>query len=230
MPVLAGRQDVMLAANDVASVIIARSGGRPLTSWSLQKLLYYVQAWHVAITDEPLFPERFQAYTYGPVIPQVRHDRMDMATRRPSEQRIEGIKLDQLASDLIDLIIAVYGSMSGDELSNLTHLEKPWLEARGDLPSDAPSSEPISTQAMATFYRSERMLGGRTAADLAVGGIHLQSQSAADPVDVGALLASLDAALADPGEDPWGGANLPPVDDLDMEGIETAHRRANLDQ
>ena len=41
-------------ANDIASVIIARNGPW-LDAMSLQKLLYYVQAWHLAITDEPLF-------------------------------------------------------------------------------------------------------------------------------------------------------------------------------
>ena len=28
------------------------------------------------------------------------------------------------------------------------------------------------------------------------------------PIDVDAVLAALDPALADPGDDPWGGANL----------------------
>jgi uncharacterized phage-associated protein len=33
----------------------------------LQKLLYYVQAWHLAVTDEPLFPEQIKAWKDGPV-------------------------------------------------------------------------------------------------------------------------------------------------------------------
>lgn len=46
---------------------------------------------------------------------------------------------------MVDLVLATYGSISGDELSALTHIEQPWLDARGDLPPDAPCSEPIST-------------------------------------------------------------------------------------
>ncbi|MDB9308928.1 DUF4065 domain-containing protein [Aphanizomenon sp. CS-733/32] len=34
-----------------------------------QKLLYYAQSLHLAMYDEPLFPEEIQAWRYGPVCP-----------------------------------------------------------------------------------------------------------------------------------------------------------------
>ena len=35
----------------------------------LQKLVYYAQAWHLALRDVPLFEEDFEAWVHGPVIP-----------------------------------------------------------------------------------------------------------------------------------------------------------------
>lgn len=196
----------MIAANDVASVLIARHGSW-MDAWKLQKLLYYVQAWHMAIADRPAFDEPIKAYKDGPVVPDVRHKRMGQPTRRPSYQSLDDIRLDSFASDLIDLVLAHYGDLSGAELRALTHAESPWLDARGDLPEDASSSTPISLASMARFYRDNGQLGGRTAADLAAGGLHVAS-GRPDTVDVDALLDEVDDATWESGEDSWGGANL----------------------
>jgi len=195
---------LLTTADEIASIIIARRG--PWTdAWTLQKLLYYVQAWHLAVTDEPLFDDRIKAWKDGPVVPAVWHSRHDQASRRAIAQSPR-IELDDLSSNLIDVVLATYGQMSGDELRALTHVEEPWREARGDLPEDAPCREEIDRETMARFYRTSRMLGGRTASDLASVGIHLRTHRSSEPVDVDALLADLEED--DPGEDPWGGANL----------------------
>lgn len=198
-----------------------------MDAWTLQKLLYYVQAWHLAITDQPVFGERIKAWRDGPVVPQVRKARTDKATRRASAQDLEGIELDALTSDLIDLVIQSYGSMTGEELSALTHVEQPWKEARGDLPDDAECSEPISLESMAQFYRSHRKLGGRTAADLAAGGIDVDARGSSGSLDVDAILRSLGDQYSDPGDDPWGGANLADSRIYDPQGIERPPRRAS---
>jgi uncharacterized phage-associated protein len=196
--------EAVVTADQVASVILARSGAPWMNAMQLQKLLYYVQSWHLAVTDEPLFPEHFKAWAQGPVVPQVWHTRQDSATRRAVDQDTASVVLDELSSNLVDLVLASYGSMTGDELSALTHAENPWLEARGDTPEGARSSTPLDEDAMATFYREHRRLGGRSAADLAAGGVHIP-QAEAEPVDIDAILANLPDV--DP-VDEWGGANL----------------------
>lgn len=212
----------VLSADDVASVILTRSGPW-VDAMRLQKLLYYVQAWHLAVTDEPLFGEQIKAWRDGPVVPQVWHARKDQATRRATDQDIEDIELDDLASDLIDLVIASYGSMSGEELSALTHVEQPWRAARGELADDAECREPIRRESMAEYYRANRRLGGRTAADLAAGGIHLRGERTG-PVDIDAILASLPDE--EPTEDPWGGASLESGDQYEEDGIQ--HKAARV--
>lgn len=196
----------MLTADQVASVILSRSG-LWLTAMQLQKLLYYVQSWHLAVTDQPLFPEHFKAYADGPVIPQVWRSRKDQSTRRADQEDVSGIELDALSSDLIDLVIASYGSLSGDELSALTHAERPWVEARGDLHEGAHGDTPLREESMAIFYRAHRMLGGQTAADIASGGI-AEPHRHTEPIDVDALLAAIPETNP---SDPWGGANLASV-------------------
>lgn len=194
---------------------------------TLQKLLYYVQAWHLAVTDEPLFGERFKAWKDGPVVPDVWHSRRDQASRRAKDQVTENIALDAQTSDLIDLVLMTYGSMSGDELSALTHVEEPWRVARGDLPADAHCAAPISTKLMAEFYRAHRRLGGRTAADLAAAGVYLASPGPVEPVNVDEMLSSLGDEFSEPGEDVWGGANLHDAHQYQTEGIQKQRRRAH---
>ena len=197
----------MPTANQVASVILARNVKPWTDAMSLQKLLYYVQAWHLAVTDKPLFSGQFLAYGKGPVLSSVRHARDDRSTRKRNSQDLSGIELDELSSNLIDLVIASYGSMSAEELSALTHDELPWVEARGDLPEGAPGNTPLSNDSMARFYRSHRLLGGRTAADLAAGGVYVPDPAASGPIDVDALLESLDE-VPTTDDSPWGRANL----------------------
>lgn len=218
----------MRRADDIASVVLARSG--PWTdAMQLQKLLYYVQAWHLAVTDEPLFAEGIEAWKDGPVVREVWRARKEQSTRRSVNQDIDAIRLDPFASDLIDLVIARYGSMSGDELSALTHLEQPWREARGGLPDGVPCHELISTASMAKFYRAHRQLGNRTAADLAAGGVHPGSGHEQGPVNVDEILAGLPEECEDPGEDRWGGASLDSGSQYDDSGIVRDHQRAYLD-
>ncbi len=215
----------MLSANDVASVIIARSAPW-LDAMSLQKFLYYVQAWHLAITDEPLFEEHFKAFRDGPVVYEVWQARKDQQTRRASDQTTDDIMIDDAASDLIDLVLTTYGSMSGEELSALTHVEAPWRQARGNLPAEAHGTTVISHESMARFYRAHRRLGGRTAADWAAAGIHVSSMSHDGPIDVDEILRGFDDDLLDPGVSDWGSSNLEPKQ-YAADGIGKERRRAH---
>jgi uncharacterized phage-associated protein len=196
-------------ADDIAAVIIERHG--PWTdAMVLQKLLYYVQAWHLAVTDEPIFPESFKAWSNGPVVPQVWHSHREQSTRAADTQNTSSTALTDLESGIIDLVVSTYGSMSGDELSALTHAEDPWREARGDLPDGASGSKPINQKSMAHFYRRNRQLGGHTAADLAAGGIPAHADRLTGPIDVDAILSDIEGEDGQGTSyvDRWGGANL----------------------
>lgn len=188
-PANSGEKVMIVRANELAEAIIDRKPH--LTSMQLQKLLYYVEAWHLAITNTPLFEDDcFRAYANGPVVEDVWRKRKSPSTRGRAQNVPE---LSPTAEAILDLVISEYGGRSGDELSILTHAEKPWVEARGDLPEGAPSREVIPNSAMARFFRDHRQLGGRTAADLAAGGVNVYTrQGGQGSVDMDDLLDSLD--------------------------------------
>ena len=50
---------------NTAKYILCQKG--TMSTWKLQKLCYYSQAWSLAWTDKPLFDEDFHAWRNGPV-------------------------------------------------------------------------------------------------------------------------------------------------------------------
>lgn len=149
----------MVAVQDIADYLIAFSHehGDPVSNLKLQKLLYYAQAWHLAIHDEPLFSDPIQAWVHGPVVPSVYHRYKDWAWK-PIEDNPETPDLGEHVSSHLTEMMGVYGTMTAYALELLTHQEDPWKIARGNLPPDESSSAVISQEDMKRFYRS-RMNG-----------------------------------------------------------------------
>jgi uncharacterized phage-associated protein len=163
-----GRGLFMENVQNVASAIIDELG--PMDAMKLQKLLYYSQAWSLAVTDKPMFADEVQAWRDGPVVPNVYKHHKQLRKVR-DWQYGNGVELSKESLSLVRLVCGQYGHQSGDELSDLTHCESPWMDARGSLPPEASSRERIPVEGMARYYRRSRTLGGRRAADLAAGGL-----------------------------------------------------------
>ncbi|MFS8119254.1 MAG: Panacea domain-containing protein [Microcoleus sp.] len=62
-----------LSDRDIANYFIwlASQSDVEINAYKLQKLVYYAQAWHLAIYGMPLFNADFQAWVHGPVIPDL---------------------------------------------------------------------------------------------------------------------------------------------------------------
>ena len=56
----------MVSVTDVAAFILEKQ--KPITAMKLQKLCYYAQAWSLAWDEKPLFKEKIEAWSNGPVI------------------------------------------------------------------------------------------------------------------------------------------------------------------
>jgi hypothetical protein len=80
-------------------------------------------------------------------------------------------KLTDTSARVVSLVCQVYGRLSGDDLSELTHNELPWRAARDGIPDSQPSRAIIQQDAMKQFYR-KRSLAHRGVADLASGGLY----------------------------------------------------------
>ena len=65
----------MYKAIEIAHKILKKAtvddNGEFVTNMKLQKLLYYMQGFHLAWFDTPLFDEEIEAWMYGPVVPSV---------------------------------------------------------------------------------------------------------------------------------------------------------------
>ena len=121
------------------------------TPMKLQKLCYYAQGYSLAEGEE-LFSEDFQAWQHGPVIPNLYSKYKDYKWRQITE---EVSIQDQSIYCFIKEIVSAYGSYDGAMLSTMTHREKPWLEARGDLDESQGSTAVISKEALRDFFSSK---------------------------------------------------------------------------
>jgi uncharacterized phage-associated protein len=134
-------------------VNLAHDHEQPITNLKLQKLLYYAQAWHLALFSEPLFDEPIEAWVHGPVVPSI--FRRYKECRWNHLPRVEWVSAQTPAvKDHLTEVWRVYGKFDAFGLEKLTHSETPWQMARAGLPSDAPSHSIISHASMREYYAS----------------------------------------------------------------------------
>ncbi len=141
----------MANVHDVAAYILQKH--ESMTAMKLQKLVYYSQAWSLVWDEKPLFSERVEAWANGPVVRELYYEyqgafRVDSATRGRASA------LTASEKQTIDSVLAFYGKYSAHQLSELTHSEAPWKDARVGLPAGARSSTEITQGAMAEYYDS----------------------------------------------------------------------------
>lgn len=146
----------MATVYDVARYILRRLGEEkklPVTTWKLQKLVYYSQAWSTVWDDAPLFGERIRAWANGPVCTELYGQHRghfqisDLAVGDP-----DALTKDE--KETVDTVLSHYGQKSAQYLSELTHQERPWIEAREGLSPGERGNREITLDAMAEYYGS----------------------------------------------------------------------------
>jgi uncharacterized phage-associated protein len=147
----------MASALDVARLLIrlATSGDEPdpLTHPRLQKLLYYAQGWSLAYWGRPLFNDRIEAWTNGPVVPEVYQafKGRGWSSIFPAEDD----EPEDLADDERELVGAVWTSLkdrSATSLREMTHSEPPWTEARRRLDPTVRCNEEITHESLKSYF------------------------------------------------------------------------------
>jgi uncharacterized phage-associated protein len=128
-------------AADIANYFISQGKAKipDLTPMKLQKLIYFAQGWHLALTDKPLIDEFLEAWPYGPVAPSLYHELKRYGSgviteKIPSDLRPKSPHeptLSQENTAFLDKIIEVYGKFDGPSLSNMSHEpDGPWDRTR----------------------------------------------------------------------------------------------------
>ena len=141
----------MARVYDVAKYILNKVG--TVSTWKLQKLCYYAQAWSLAWTERELFPEEFEAWSNGPVCSELfrEHKGLFMVSEADLKSgNPEALTEDE--KDTIDVVLRDYGGMSPYELRELSHSEAPYKEARQGLPDGQPSDRVIPKNVMGVYY------------------------------------------------------------------------------
>jgi uncharacterized phage-associated protein len=130
----------------------------PITNLKLQKLVYYAQAWNLAILKKELIQEDFQAWVHGPVIPSLyndyRHFGWKPIIREDLGSGLAPIE-NELAPDVkrvLSDVVYEYFALDAYELEKLTHNEDPWILTRKGLSKDEPSERIIDKRLIMDYY------------------------------------------------------------------------------
>ena len=141
----------MTTAHDIAAYILEHHG--EMTTMKLQKLVYYSQAWSLVWDEKPLFRERIEAWANGPVVRSLYNEHR--GSFKVSEwPRGNSTKLSPAQKETVDAVLDYYGPKSSQYLSDLTHLEDPWRNARQGLAVGQRGDQVITHAAMAEYYGS----------------------------------------------------------------------------
>lgn len=121
-------------ARDVVEYLLRLSDteANDITNLKLQKLVYYVQGFHLAMYGEPVFNEPIEAWQYGPVVRELynTYKGQGNAIIPPAEDYDFSGPVEGRMQELMQEINEVYGQFSGIKLMHMTHEERPWLEAQ----------------------------------------------------------------------------------------------------
>jgi uncharacterized phage-associated protein len=141
----------MATALDVAQYILQRHG--PVPAMKLQKLVYYSQAWSLVWDDKPLFDNHIEAWANGPVVRDLYELHRAQFTVTALSKG-DSAALSQTQRETVDSVLKFYGDKSSQWLSDLTHQENPWRDARCGIPPGEYGDREITQAALAEYYGS----------------------------------------------------------------------------
>ncbi len=143
----------MADIRDVAQYILEKRGR--MTTWKLQKLVYYSQAWSLVWDEKPLFKDEIQAWANGPVVPNLYriHAGQFYIDTIPNSKPS---RLTSAQRETIDAVLDAYGGKDSRWLRDHSHKEDPWKKARAraELHEGERGTAVITHGDMADYYGS----------------------------------------------------------------------------
>ena len=145
----------MTSSVDLSEFILQQKS--PISSMKLQKLVYYSQAWSLALNGKHIFDEPIEAWKNGPVV-------RNLLEKTRNDYNVSSVPsgnptlIDEDFRDTVTAVLIYYGQKSGNWLQDLVHSEEPWIEARRNatkhksLYSDVSYNVIISRRKMKDYY------------------------------------------------------------------------------
>lgn len=137
------------SVKSIANAFLNRAAleGKKLTHLKLQKLMYYAVGYYLAAYGEPLVDARFEAWDYGPVLPELYQEFREFRNR-PITQLANDLDWDtgemvpvpipsgdKRVDHVVDYVWRTYSPYSALQLSDMTHNPgTPWEKTRKDNP------------------------------------------------------------------------------------------------
>ncbi|MDR1829389.1 MAG: DUF4065 domain-containing protein [Candidatus Fibromonas sp.] len=139
---------------DVAKYILSEIG--EVSTMKLQKLCYYsLVEGLISPQQVAIFPNKFEAWANGPVcrdLWNVHKGLFYVDKKIIPDALLSRKKIPVAHKNYINAALEKYGKKTGAELSELTHNEKPWQEAIGNVNSVKNSRRIITHKAIIKFY------------------------------------------------------------------------------
>ena len=152
------------------TILYCQINGYTINPLKLQKLLYFIQAWHIALFQkDTLWEELPEAWVNGPVYRSI-YDIFNIKFYRNEnfQYKADGEKLQQefkeaveqshlspLQQNFIFDVLNIYAPMSDEKLVLSTHQAVPWNNARkGYSPIDRCTNR-LSVDDMYEYYRKK---------------------------------------------------------------------------
>lgn len=135
---------------------VNHAAGETINQMKLGALLYYAEAWSLAVFDRELIDEELQAWDHGPVFPSLwaRLSSKGWNSLGADELADCAIQLDDDTRGLLDDVWQAYGEFSQAELGKMIKQDDPWKTARRGLPAWDLAKRPMNKAAMAQFYKA----------------------------------------------------------------------------
>ncbi len=141
--------------------------GVTISPLKLQKLLYYIQAWHIAkFNKETLYSALPEAWVNGPVYREVYNiykttffrneniqtDLDEISLSNQLKEKQELLNLDKEQLELVHTVLDTYTKLSDERLVLMTHNELPWNEARKGLTPIDRSENTLSIDSIYNYF------------------------------------------------------------------------------
>ena len=144
VPFLKERRE-MYKALDIARYIIfyCKENGYYISNLKLQKILYFVQAEFLVSIQIPCFRENIEAWDFGPVVPEVYHEYKHFGSSNIIEDSTDIIDLSERDKVLLEGIVDECSHYSASKLVEITHNQRPWMNAYEKYCNNVISNESI---------------------------------------------------------------------------------------
>ena len=148
-------------------ILFCQNLGVTISPIKLQKLLYYIQSWHIAKLDkELLFDSLPEAWVNGPVYRDVYNCYKDSFFRNQNihtdldeiqlseklQEKQNELDLSENQIKLANAVLSAYSKLSDERLVLMTHSEEPWNEARKGLSPIERSDKELSKETIYSYF------------------------------------------------------------------------------